>query len=63
MKLHKSYIVLGLVIAFALFFGIIARADEVNQQLKVTSNKSVQVPGHLLSPGVYPFQLVLENKY
>ncbi len=38
MELHKSYIVLGLLVAFALFFGIMAHADEANEQIKVTFN-------------------------
>jgi hypothetical protein len=41
MKVHKSYIVLGLVIAFTLFYGIIAHAHEVNQQIRVTFNEFV----------------------
>ena len=57
MKLHKTYIMLGLVIAFALFFGIIARADEANEQIKVTFGKAVQIPGQVLPAGTYTFQL------
>jgi hypothetical protein len=63
MNLHKSYIVLGLIIAFALIFGIIARADEANDQVNVTSNKAVQIHGTGIAPEVYPFQIVLQNKY
>lgn len=57
MRLHKSYIVLGLVIAFALFCGIVARADEVNEQIKLTFNKPVAIPGQVLAPGTYTFEL------
>jgi len=57
MKLHKSYIMLGLVIAFALFCGILANADEINEQIKVTFDKPVQIPGQVLAPGAYTFQL------
>ena len=56
MKLHKSYIVLGLVIAFALFCGIVAYADEANEQIKITFNKPVQIPGQVLAPGTYTVQ-------
>ena len=57
MQLHKSYIALGLVLAFALFCGIVARADEVNEQIKVTFNKPVAIPGQILAPGTYTFEL------
>jgi len=57
MKLHKSYIVLGLVIAFALLCGIVAYADEANEQIKITFNKPVQIPGQVLAPGTYTVQL------
>jgi hypothetical protein len=36
MELHKSYIALGLIIAFVLFFGIAARAAEPARNLKPT---------------------------
>jgi Protein of unknown function (DUF2911) len=57
MKLHKSYIAIGLVIAFALFCAIAAYADEANQQIKLTFNKAVEIPGQVLPAGTYTFQL------
>jgi len=53
MELHKRYIVLGLIIAFALFFGIVARAGETNSQVKImtgtdTPNRSaIELPGYV----------------
>jgi hypothetical protein len=38
MESHKSYIVLGLVIAFVLFFGIMAHADDAIHPIKITRN-------------------------
>jgi hypothetical protein len=57
MRLHKSYIMLGLVIAFALFFGIMARADEAKEQIKVSFNEPIQIPGQVLPAGTYTLQL------
>ena len=57
MHLHKSYIALGLLIALILFLGIMAHAEEANEQIRVTFNKPVQIPGQVLAAGTYTFQL------
>ena len=45
MKLHKSSIMLGLILAFALFVGFVARADEVNFQTEITAAIGTSSPG------------------
>jgi hypothetical protein len=57
MQIHKSFIVVGLLIAFAIFVGIVANAEEASKQIKVTFDKAVQIPGQVLAPGTYTFQL------
>ena len=53
---RKLSVVLGLVIAFGLFFEIAAHADEFNEQTTVTFNTSVQIPGQVLPAGSYTFE-------
>ncbi len=57
MQIHKSYIALGLLIAFALFFELAAHADTWNEQTKVTFNGPVQIADQVLPAGTYTFQL------
>lgn len=56
MKLHKSYIVVGMIIAFALFLEIAAHADDVLQATEITFNQPVQIPGQILPAGTYLFK-------
>jgi len=51
MELHKSYIVLGLIIAFLLFFGIAAYADEApsNPKTQMLSTHQDRASMQLLS--------------
>jgi hypothetical protein len=58
MKLHKSYIVVGMIIAFALFFEIAAHADNTIQATQITFNQPVQIPGQVLPSGTYLFKLL-----
>jgi hypothetical protein len=58
MKLHKSYIVVGMIIAFALFFEIAAHADNTFQATQITFNQPVQIPGQVLPSGTYLFKLL-----
>ena len=57
MKLHKSYIVAGMIIAFALFFELAAHASVDDQSTEVTFNQPVQVPRQVLPVGTYLFKL------
>ena len=56
MKINKFYIVLGLLVAFGMFFEIAAYADESNEFTKVTFSAPVQIPGQVLPSGTYTFQ-------
>lgn len=57
MKIHKSYIAVGMIIAFALFFELAAHADEADQATKITFSQPIQVPGQILPAGTYLFTL------
>jgi len=57
MKTNKLYIIVGLIIAFGLFYELAAHADESDQTTTVTFNQPVQIPGQLLPAGTYVFQL------
>jgi hypothetical protein len=57
MKIHKSYIAVGMIIAFALFFELAAHADEQDQTTVITFNQPIQVPGQILPAGTYLFKL------
>jgi hypothetical protein len=57
MKIHKTYIAIGLMIAFTLFFELAAHASETDQLTKITFNQPVQVPGLVLSAGTYLFKI------
>ena len=57
MKIHKSYIAVGMIIAFALFFELAAHADEQDQTTVITFNQPLQVPGQILPAGTYLFKL------
>ena len=57
MKIHKTYIAVGMIIAFALFFEIAAHADVADQATEITFNQPIQVPGQILPAGTYLFKL------
>lgn len=57
MKIHKLYIAIGMVIAFALFFELAAHADESDQATIITFSQPVQIPGKVLPAGSYLFKL------
>jgi hypothetical protein len=57
MKISKLYIIVGLIIAFGLFYVLVAHADESDQATTVTFNQPVQIPGQLLPAGTYVFKL------
>ena len=53
MRIHKLYIVLGLLIALGVFFELTAHADESNESTQITFSKPVQIPGQVLPAGTY----------
>lgn len=57
MKINKSYIAVGLIIAFSLFFGLTAHADESDRSTTITFSQPVQIPGEVLPAGTYLFKL------
>ena len=57
MKIHKTYIIIGLIVAFAAFFELTAHADELDQSTILTFSQPVQVPGQVLPAGTYVFTL------
>jgi hypothetical protein len=58
MKIHKSYIIVGLILAFAFFFEVAAHADESDLMTKITFDQPVAIPGQTLAPGTYLFKLL-----
>src|SRR5258707_5583870 len=61
MKINKGYIVVGLIIAFSLFFGLAAHADESDQSTAITFSQPIQIPGLVLPAGTYLFKLADSN--
>ena len=57
MKTRKGYFVVGLIIAFALFFELAAHADESDRSTIITFDEPIQVPGQVLPAGTYVFRL------
>jgi hypothetical protein len=57
MKVHKTYIALGLIVAFTLFAELAAHADEINQATEITFNQAIHIPGRILPAGTYLFTL------
>src|SRR5712672_1483089 len=57
MKIHKSYIVLGLIVAFTLIFELVAHADPWDQSSTITFSEPIQIPGQVLPAGTYLFKL------
>ena|ERR1700722_671164 len=52
----KRFVIVALLLAFLAILPA-ARADEANQETKVTFNQAVQVSGHVLPAGTYLFLL------
>ena|ERR1700730_15720905 len=61
MKIHKGYFIVGLIIAFALFFELAAHADESDLNTTITFNEPIQIPGQVLAAGTYVFRLADPN--
>ena len=58
MKIHKNFIAVGMIVAFALFFEIAAHADLGDQATEITFNQPIQIPGQVLPAGNYLFKLL-----
>jgi hypothetical protein len=61
MKISKGYIVVGLMIAFALCFELAAHADESDEATTITFSQPIQIPGTVLPAGSYLFKLANPN--
>ncbi|MCU1301009.1 MAG: hypothetical protein JWQ87_1293 [Candidatus Sulfotelmatobacter sp.] len=57
MKINKRYIAVGLIIAFSLFLGLAAHADESDEATKITFSQPIEIPGQVLPAGTYLFKL------
>src|ERR1700719_1682289 len=57
MKIHKSFIAIGMIVAFTLFFELAAHADEDDQATEITFSQPIQIPGQVLAAGTYLFKL------
>jgi hypothetical protein len=56
-KIHKTYIIIGLIIALAAFFELTAHADELDQTTILTFSQPIEIPGRVLPAGTYVFKL------
>jgi len=61
MKINRGYIVVGLMIAFALCFELAAHADESDEATTITFSQPIQIPGKVLPAGSYLFKLANPN--
>ena len=57
MKINKSYIAVGLIVALSLFFGLAAHADEADESTTISFSQPIQIPGRVLPAGTYVFKL------
>jgi hypothetical protein len=57
MKLRKSYIVAGMIIAFALFFELAAHASVAGRSTEIIVNQPIQASRQGLPAGTYIFKL------
>jgi hypothetical protein len=62
MNIHKTYIAIGMIVAFTLFFELAAHADEGDQATEITFSQPIQVPGQVLSAGTYLFQVNADDQ-
>jgi hypothetical protein len=57
MKINKGYIIVGLIVSFALFFELAAHADESDLNTSITFSEPIQIPGQVMPAGTYVFRL------
>jgi hypothetical protein len=60
MKLRKTVFTLGLMLAFTIMLPVV-HADDWNQAARFTFSQPVQIPGQVLSAGMYFFRLADSN--
>ena len=61
MKINKVALLIAFVIASLLFLEVAARADEMDQSIKITFNQATEIPGQILPAGTYVFKLADPN--
>jgi hypothetical protein len=61
MKIHKSYIAVGMIVAFTLFFELAAHASIADQLTEITFSQPIQIPGQILPAGTYSFKLLNDD--
>jgi hypothetical protein len=62
MRTNKFFFLVGFVLTAILFAEIATHADEADQATKITFSKPVEIPGQVLAPGTYLFELVDFNE-
>src|SRR5438270_14005428 len=61
MKIHKTYIAVGMIVAFTMFVELAAHADEGDQATEISFSQPIQIPGQVLPAGTYLFKLADSN--
>jgi len=61
MKINKVALLIAFAIASVLFLEVAARADEMDQSIKITFNQAIEIPGQVLPAGTYLFKLADPN--
>lgn len=61
MNINKAYIAVGLIIAFSVFTGLVALADETDEATTINFSSPVQIPGQVLPAGSYVFKLLNDS--
>ena len=56
-RINKLYVIIGLAIAYCLFFGVIANADESDEATTLSFSAPVEIPGEVLPAGTYLFKV------
>ena len=57
MNIHKTYIAVGLIVAFTLLFELAAHASDAGQSTKITFNQPIQITGQVPSAGAHLFTI------
>jgi hypothetical protein len=61
MKINKVALLIAFAIASVLFLEVAARADEMDQSIKITFSQAIEIPGQVLPAGTYLFKLADPN--
>jgi hypothetical protein len=62
MRILKLYIAIGLILALGMFFEIAAHAEDTNQEVTISFNAPVKIPGQVLPAGTYRFKPVQSDE-